>query len=323
MGIKISLTRYRIFILCALFPIGLQAQIGLKPLNVVKLNKKGIPHGQYSGITKINDSIFAVVHDKADRIFFIRSNDLKHFQFTSVDCHIRQRDPEGITYLAKEGTFFISGESDQKIMEYGSNGMPTGRELHIPEMYNVTRRRTNAGFEALSYNAVTHKFWTTTEQGLREDSINTIRLQSFDDESLNPEAQYLYRIDLQRKPNADNTPLAKYAYGVPDILALDDGSLIIMERELFVPKKAIGGWCDIRLYHYCPESGEKRLLDSFTTHLQLTRINLANYEGIAFGPTLPDGTRTIILINDSQDGAGNTFAKLHDYLKIYAINYQP
>lgn len=321
MGIIKRLTKYKFFILCALFPLGLQAQIDLKPLNVVKLNKAGIPHGQYSGITKINDSVFAVVHDKADRIFFICSNDLKHFQFTSVDCNIRQRDPEGITYLAKEGTFFISGESDQKIMEYGSNGMPTGKELHIPEMYNVTRRRTNAGFEALSYNAVTHKFWTTTEQGLREDSINTIRLQSFDDESLNPEAQYLYRIDPQRKTNTNDKPLAKYAYGVPDILALDDGSLIVMERELFVPKKALGGWCDIRLYHYRPESGEKKLLDSFTTHIRLTQVNLANYEGIAFGPTLPGGIQTIVLINDSQDGAGNSIARLHDYLKVYAIEY--
>ena len=44
-----------------------------------------------------DDSVFAVVHDKADRIFFICSNDLKHFQFTSVDCNIRQPDPEGIT----------------------------------------------------------------------------------------------------------------------------------------------------------------------------------------------------------------------------------
>ena len=304
--------------LCFITYIGTDAQIlSLEPMQRLKLRKTGVPSGQYSGITKVNDTVYAVVHDKSDNVFILTMPSLKDIRYTTVNTGIGKRDPEGIAYSPSTGTLFISGEADQRIMEYTVDGRPTGRELKVPEQFSTSNIRPNAGFESLTYNATTNRFWTTTEQGVKSSPIGTVTMTSFDGTTLLPETQVTYRCDEPRCRKSTTSPSTHYAYGIPDLLALDDGTLIVMERELYVPKKKIGGWCTVKLYHLNPADGTKRLLDEFTTHLRLTQINLANYEGICFGPTLSDGMPTILLINDSQGGAGNKIAKLKEYIKIY------
>ena len=46
----------------------------------------------------------------------------------------------------------------------------------------------------------------------------------------------------------------------------------------------------------------KSLVCSFTTKPLAGRF--ANYEGMCLGPLLPDGYRSLVLISDSQHGAG-------------------
>ena len=41
---------------------------------------------------------------------------------------------------------------------------------------------------------------------------------------------------------------------------------------------------------------------------------------MCLGRKLNDGRQTIILISDSQDGAGNIIYRLKDYLKVIVIN---
>ena len=312
-----------LLILLSTLCIGLSAQtLTLEPVKRVKLRQFGIPSGQYSGIARINDSTFAVVHDKSDNIFMFKTAaDFRHISCSTTPSSLRNRDPEGIAYLPAANTLFVSGEADQRIIEYTLNGTATGRELSVPPSFGPANRRSNAGFEPLTYNATTNRFWTTTEQGLMDDDISEVRMQSFDGTTLLPTTQYTYRIDAPSVQFADakEQAQARYAYGVAGLAALDDGSLIVLERELLVKKKPLGSWCKVRLYHFLPENGQKHLLDEFTTHLRLTKLDFANYEGICLGPTLPDGSPSILLINDSQDGAGNAFAHLHEYIKVYKL----
>lgn len=307
--------------LCFIIHISADAQVlSLEPMKRVKLRKAEMPSGQYSGIANMSDTIYAVVHDKSDDVFFLTiSSNLKEIQHSTVNAGIGKRDAEGIAYNPSTATLFIAGEADQRIIEYTAEGQPTGRELTIPKEFSKSEIRPNAGFESLTYNAATNHFWTTTEQGLKSEPIGTVTLLSFDGTTLLPDARYRYQCDEPRCHKPTSSPSTYYAYGIPDLLALDDGTLIVMERELYVPKKKVGGWCTTKLYHFTPADGTKRLLNQFTTHLRLTQINLANYEGICVGPTLADGTPTIMLINDSQGGAGNSVARLHEYLKLYKI----
>ena len=89
--------------------------------------------------------------------------------------------------------------------------------------------------------------------------------------------------------------------------ALEDGRIIVLERELYIPKKQIGSYSHIRLYLVDPtqqQPGEmlrKTLLTEFHTKMNLKRRDFANYEGICVGPRLADGRQLLILVSDSQN----------------------
>ena len=150
-----------LLILLSTLCIGLSAQtLTLEPVKRVKLRQFGIPSGQYSGIARINDSTFAVVHDKSDNIFMFKTAaDFRHISCSTTPSSLRNRDPEGIAYLPAANTLFVSGEADQRIIEYTLNGTATGRELSVPPSFGPANRRSNAGFEPLTYNATTNRFW--------------------------------------------------------------------------------------------------------------------------------------------------------------------
>jgi hypothetical protein len=63
----------------------------------------------------------------------------------------------------------------------------------------------------------------------------------------------------------------------------------------------------------------KKLLANFTTRLSGVSYNLANYEGMCLGQVLDDGTQTLLLINDSQGGAGNHGFRIKDYIKVILL----
>ena len=94
---------------------------------------------------------------------------------------------------------------------------------------------------------------------------------------------------------------------VGGLAALDDGRIVVLERELYFPKKQIGSYCLVKLYVVNPsqqQPGEllnKSLLTTFRTKFNITRHNFANYEGICVGPKLADGRQLLILICDSQN----------------------
>ena len=146
--------------------------------------------------------------------------------------------------------------------------------------------------------------------------------------------QYIYEIDSP----IFNKKYKTYTFGVPAITILDDGRLLIMERELCVKKNYINSFTKIKIFIVYPISdfSKKASADtlkeykldpilktevcSFSTHLKLGKINFGNYEGMCLGRKLNDGRQTIILISDSQDGAGNIIYRLKDYLKVIVIN---
>ena len=96
----------------------------------------------------------------------------------------------------------------------------------------------------------------------------------------------------------------------PGPAALDDGRLIVLEREVYVPKgglldKFLDSYTRTSLFVVDPVRDEagilrKSLICTFTT----SAMGLANYEGMCLGPTLPDGRRCLLLIADSQNSAG-------------------
>ena len=77
-----------------------------------------------------------------------------------------------------------------------------------------------------------------------------------------------------------------------------------MERclywKFYVPKLKIGASVNCKLYRYLPSSGGKQLLGQWKSRLNLLKRNIANYEGMCFGPCLADGSRVVVMVADSQ-----------------------
>lgn len=119
----------------------------------------------------------------------------------------------------------------------------------------------------------------------------------------------MYRLDY---PEADRSRSLFYAHGIGTLCALDDGSILLLEREFYVPHKKMGSFVNCKLFHYVPGQPEKQMLTQWKTKLNLTQRNIANYEGMCLGPTLNDGSRVILLVADSQDQYAGI---LKDWLK--------
>ena len=289
-----------------------------------------IDSGEYSGIAWIQGNRYAVVSDN------LKGGGIVHFAIPmDTDGIVGQvrmqqadgtrtaagnaRDCEGIVYVPTLGTLYVSTEK-QEIREYDLAGRETGKALRIPHDLGVENIQPNRGFEALSYNDSTGLFWTTTESPLKQDAFlpRLHRLQTFDIHGA-PAERFLYQTDV---PVQTASGTAAYVHGIPALAALDDGRLLVLEREVSVPNggfwdKLTNSFTKTDLYLVDPVHDtagilRKSLLCSFTTGA----LDLANFEGMCLGPILPDGRRTLILIADSQKGAGGL---TQEYVKVILL----
>ena len=64
---------------------------------------------------------------------------------------------------------------------------------------------------------------------------------------------------------------------------------------------------------------DKRLLAAWTTKMDLTKMNFANYEALCPGIRLNDGRQSLLLLCDSQGGFGKGPIHLKDYIKVILI----
>lgn len=193
----------------------------------------------------------------------------------------------------------------------------------------------NYGYESLAYDSVRHLLWSISESTLRKDGeaaswqngeANRLRLFAFDWSERSDTSSllssvkhpiavsYAYRMDA---PEVRKRPQT-YALGVSELCVLPDGQLLVLEREVYVPKSKIGAFCQCKLYLVNPAEEQlfpmtasfagddvpyvrKTLLTQWTTRLTLLGRSFANYEGMCLGPQLADGSQVLILLSDSQD----------------------
>ena len=242
---------------------------------------RAVAPGDYSGITHLGGGRFAVVDDKnPNRGFYIW-----HIDIDTIRGRIRSvasegfftdgspgSDEEGIAWCAPRASLMVSSEADGRIREFLPDGTPTGRSLPLP--VDGRSLRPNLGFEALTYGH--GRFYTTTERPLVSDSL--LRIFAFDD-SLRLAACYAYRPD---------GPAMKHGYhGVSALCALSDGRLLVMEREVRVPRLKIGAKTVVKIYEVSPSAPayadgtvQKRLAATITTRFNLLSRRFANYEGM-------------------------------------------
>ena len=311
-SVRGSIAKTLLFVVFILFSATSSLADGIIVQNRQKAFPQSVPAGDYSGITWLGGDRYAVVSDKsANDGFFLFTidvdsvtgeiHDVKNNGF--VECRRGNTDLEGIAWLPDSLHILLCGEKDNTIRAYGIDGSPVDRVISQAKSHSSLPG--NKGLESLSYNNVTKRLWTCNESP-------DIVIAEYD-RNFNVAGEYPYVLDAPLKNGAK---ALVYAHGVSELCALDDGTLLVMEREFYVPKAKIGSSVNCKLFRFFPSESRKELMSQWKTRLNITCRNLANYEGMCLGPSLVNGSQVIIMISDSQSQYKNI---LKDWFKTVVI----
>ena len=221
------------------------------------------------------------------------------------------------------------GNISQGIAPFVRVTSPSGafiKEFTIPEIFksatSTSGPRSNGTFEGLCLNASKNGFWLSMEVPLIQDgdqasffseTMQPIRICHIQQSTETVDVQYAYQLDkVIRKP----IPTDGFSVnGVVEILAVDEQTLLVLERSYSVGY--VDGGNDVRIYKvdirnatdvssidalkgasYKPVK-KTLLLDFEEVRSQLDQKRVDNIEGMTFGPNLPNGNRSLVLISDN------------------------
>lgn len=231
-------------------------------------------------------------------------------------------DSEGVSYRASSNSVFVSDEVASTIKEFRLSDGVQISTVTVPSIFSPSNLQGNFGLESLSYGGGT--LWTANEEALSPDgSLSTtsqgswVRLQRFNS-SLLADGQWAYRTDAISAMSPLTTAERS---GVVDVLPWDSRRILVLEREFggsFIP--------DFRSRLYLVDvsaatdvSGLAELDGGGFTALAKTLLwqddfSATNFEGMTLGPTLDDGSRSLLLVSDDGSGSGGQTQSL------YALN---
>lgn len=315
----------------------------VKMYHAKNLRKWKVPSGGYSGIAYLGGDSFAIVsdchssdavkilhvtlHPKKGKLQLVSLSPFQPYLTGGMVANGKSLDLEDLAYNPYEKTLFLVSEAQTKVTECTLLGNATGNEWALTEMISPGDLQNGYGIESLTYDMIGH-LWVVTEAALKSDitlPYGTLRLWQLTS-GCKQKAMYRYQMDAPRWKGG-----TWYAHGVSALLAMKNGHLLVMEREVSVPAHYVGARTHIKIYDVNPPANqetidiksmkplEKRLLCQFTTRLSFGRMNFGNYEGMTLGPSLDDGRQTLLLVSDSQNGMGNAFYHLRDYLKVIVL----
>lgn len=245
-------------------------------------------------------------------------------------------DPEGLVRLP-DGDFLISSEGDNnakprempRIFRVNSEGLWKSDLLlpdkFLPEATGQQKKgiQENLAFEGLTDFSQGKTLFTSTEAALAQDFIpaeeekgDWIRIIKYEDQkskSYLSTAEYAYRVDSFR----DIQKGKEIMRGVSEILSVSDTQLLVLERGVRLFSKNL--WAqtvgiyladlskatDVTSLQKLSEGKftgvDKIKLIDFETDLTKERGDkkIQNFEGMAWGPRLEDGRKSLILLVDN------------------------
>ena len=243
-----------------------------------------------------------------------------------------RQDCECVAWDDANRWVWVGDEFDGAIRAFRPTTGELAKVLDVPAVYDAFR--FNRSFESLSIRANGLEMWTCNEDALcRSDAVNrqgvpvddgprttraqgsAVRIQKFaratPQADWKPAGQWAYRVD----PVGGGNFAGKARSGVAEMCCLDDGTVLVLEREMSVKG---GGFIPVpsfrcRIYQVDFEDATdvsnvqslhgaaykpvaKRILFDQDT-------GFAMYEGLCLGPLLADGTRSLLMISDGDAGA--------------------
>ena len=226
-------------------------------------------------------------------------------------------------------TLIVTGEGsiakglDPTLLVINHNGI-IQEEFQLPSYFasdpeNKNRPRHNGVFEGLAPSFDHKGIWTATELPLILDGPEPtfdaiggpVRVTYFDYNTKKATSQFAYPLDkLSKDPKG-----AFGVNGVTAILQIDEHTFWILERAY---SKGYGNQGNsIKIYEVITEqatntlnfellegqkiqlASKKLLFDFETIRDRLTANIIDNIEGMTFGPLLPDGSHSLLLVSDN------------------------
>ena len=244
---------------------------------------------------------------KITGVTLLQNEEGRNFKAGSVD-------PEGIA-VGENGILFISSEgvAGKLIPPFVAFFNSAGRQLKmmtVPEKFLPSSDgnrgvRDNMGFESLTLSADGRFLTTASENALLQDGPRAAlkhrsasRLVIFDRESAEAVNEYIYLTDPV--PEAPAVPGTLHVNGLAELIALqDEGCYLALERAY-----SEGKGFNIRLYRTFIKNKDDTdlpliLSKELVLNFETLGIPLDNLEGMSFGPDLPDGRRSLVVISDN------------------------
>lgn len=235
-------------------------------------------------------------------------------------------DPEGIALTGRR-TLVITSEGfanrliDPWVREFRLDGRQL-RDLPVPDAFRPNAAgtrgvRQNLGFESAGATPGGRWVFTGTEAALVQDGPpatvaagSPARLLGYDLWRRSLDRQYVYWTDPIARPPVPATAFA--VSGLVELLPLDTESLLSLERSFSVGVPGTGNTIKlfaVSLAGATDVNGVESLAPVLSTvtpaskslllNLDALGIPLDNLEGMDFGPTLPDGRRSLVLVSDN------------------------
>ncbi len=266
----------------------------------------------FSGLTWAGGSDYFTVSDKVRAIFpmsiAVDSASGKILSASigaAMPVKTKLADFEGVVFVPGTRRVYVSAETGDGIFGFDLQKR-TVLPVAVPPIFS--KARNNKSLESLTYDATLGNFWTANEEALTCDGPmsgrnrgTTVRLQRFD-ARFRPLAQFAYVTE----PSFFRVPGG--GTGVSDLALLPNGELLVLERVVGI----LG--LSVKIFRAelrgATDTSKLPALEGATftpaaKTLIFSRATLVNnFEGIALGPKLDGGWRSLILIADS--GGGTT-----------------
>lgn len=238
-------------------------------------------------------------------------------------------DPEGLARLP-DGSILVSSEADtnrkprepNRILHLTAEGEFLG-ELKMPdevqaEPLGQQKKGTvnNAGPEGLSLTLDSKYLWVGYERALyQETEEKVVRLDRHRLEG----GTYKFEATHRYKLSPAVEGLREIIRGVSEVLAIDENRLLVLERSAHLVGLKIGTSGEIYVADCSKPVCSKKMVVNFEGDLKKFRkeVPTANFEGLSWGPVLPDGRKTVLMMND------NNFTKDETEIIAFAFKDEP
>lgn len=256
---------------------------------------------------------------------------------SGLDFESVGRLPNGDLLIGSEGDVVAGVRYPHSIVRFTQDGRfvgavtPPSYYLGDPDGTPAEGLRGNLGFEGMAMAPDGSRAWVSTEGPLAQDDERPAVGRGFrarllelvaSGDTFVPGRELVYEVAAAAPPAMLGPDAAMIADGVVALLWLGEDELLSMERSFM--RDATTGVNLVRIYHVRLAGADdvrgvaslrdtagvravtKTLvldLGDIAHQLRPSLARLDNFEAMAWGPTLPDGSRTLLLVSDDNFSA--------------------